>query len=340
MRELLASVKARPEEIAIAAASPVDFDDHVLALSRDANIPVHFVHGTKAVAGRDGQTAAALAEVLVKGVSQERVRRLLALLGPNPPPLRELPANWTRILPPDAPLTTVERWEQVFRQTSAEDWPDGVDCSRVVLDFLRLLAEGPGAAEKVGQTLLPGVARALWRRALDDGPAQALPVTLIGLRSDDGLEPARIAPCRTIVAAAPAYLEAHGTPTTVAELTRHNCLGYTLSRVTGANNWSFGANGGITVQVAGNLRANNGDALRAAAIAGQGIIYQPTFVVADDVLAGTLVPLPLDQPTIEFGGIYAVYLPERNPAAKVRAFIDFLVERFSPVPSWDRMLLR
>ena len=190
MRELLASGKARPEEIAIAAASPADFDDHVFALSRDANIPVHFVHGIKAVAGRDGQATAALAEVLVKGISQDRVRRLLALLRPNPPPLRELPPNWTRILPSDAPLTAVERWERVFRQASAEDWPDGVDRSALVLDFLRLLAEGPSAAEKVGETLLSGVARALWRRALDDGMAQALPVTLTALRSDDGLEPA------------------------------------------------------------------------------------------------------------------------------------------------------
>jgi hypothetical protein len=74
IRELLSTGKARPEEIAIAAAGPSDFDDHVLALSRDTSIPVHFVHGTKAVAARDGQIAAALAEVLVKGISQERVR--------------------------------------------------------------------------------------------------------------------------------------------------------------------------------------------------------------------------------------------------------------------------
>ena len=80
MRELLASGKARPEEIAIAAASPTDFDDDMLALSGDANIPIHFVHGVKAVTTRDGQTAAALAEVLIKGISQERVRRLFALL--------------------------------------------------------------------------------------------------------------------------------------------------------------------------------------------------------------------------------------------------------------------
>jgi len=78
----------------------------------------------------------------------------------------------------------------------------------------------------------------------------------------------------------------------------------------------------VSVQVSGNLRANNGDALRAAAIAGQSLIYQPTFIVADDLRAGALVTLDLDQPTVELGGIYAVYLPDRHPPAKVRAFIQ------------------
>src|SRR6185437_13332383 len=80
MRALIAEGNARPEEIAIAAASPADFDDHVLALSHDANLPIHFVQGIKAVATADGQTAAALADVLVKGISQDRVRRLFRRL--------------------------------------------------------------------------------------------------------------------------------------------------------------------------------------------------------------------------------------------------------------------
>jgi hypothetical protein len=190
VRELLATGTARPEEIAIAAASPADFDDRVLALSRDSDIPVHFVHGTKAVARRDGQVTAAHAEVLVKGISQERVRRLFALIHSNSPALQDLPRGWTRLLPPDAPLTVIERWERLFKQASAEDWPDGVDRSGSVLDILRLLANGPSGAEEAGEKLLTGIARSLWRRALDEGPAEALPVTLTRLRSDDGLEPA------------------------------------------------------------------------------------------------------------------------------------------------------
>ena len=189
LRALLAEGKATPEQIGIAAASPVDFDDHVLALSQDANIPLHFVHGIKAAATPEGQTAAALADILVKGISQERVRRLFRRLH-GTPALCGLPDDWTGFLPRDAPLATVERWERVLADTEPDDWPDGVDRSGLVLDILRLLAKGPDAAAEAGERLLPALPRKLWRRALEDGPPAALPVTLAGLRVEDGLEPA------------------------------------------------------------------------------------------------------------------------------------------------------
>ena len=158
----------------------------------------------------------------------------------------------------------------------------------------------------------------------------------IGILQDSSLIARRLAPCRTILCAAPAYLAEHGTPHTVAELAQHNCLSYTLSRVTGAGHWIFGANHEVKVNVSGNLRANNGDALRWAAVGGQGLIYEPTFIVADELRDGRLVALELDHPAIELGAIYAVYLSGRQPPAKVRAFIDFLVSQFSPEPPWDR----
>jgi DNA-binding transcriptional LysR family regulator len=161
----------------------------------------------------------------------------------------------------------------------------------------------------------------------------------IGTLENSSLLARKLAPCRTVVAASPAYLQARGTPKKAADLSKHNCLGYTLSRTAGVDRWPFGVKGETVVPISGNMRANNGDALRAAAVAGQGIVYQPTFIVADDLRAGTLTAIELDVPTFEFAGIYAVYLPERNPAAKVRAFIDFLVERFAPVPPWDEGLL-
>ena len=151
----------------------------------------------------------------------------------------------------------------------------------------------------------------------------------IGNLSDSSLIARRIAPCRTVICAAPAYLKTRGKPRAVSELPDHNCLGYTLSRLNGVGRWTFGAKSEIAIDVSGNLRANNGDALLAAAIAGQGIIYQPAFIVAESLRSGALVTLTLDQPTAELGGIYAIYLPDRHPAAKVRAFIDFIADRLS-----------
>ena len=160
----------------------------------------------------------------------------------------------------------------------------------------------------------------------------------IGNLSNSSLIARRIAPCRIVVCAAPSYLKARGSPLAVSDLGGHNCLGYTLSQQHPVDRWVFGVRADVSIQISGNLRANNGDALRAAAIAGQGLIYQPTFIVADDLRAGTLIALTLDQPAVELAGIYAVFLPDRHPAAKVRAFIDFIAARFTPEPPWDRDL--
>ena len=61
-------------------------------------------------------------------------------------------------------------------------------------------------------------------------------------------------------------------------------------------------------------------------------------MVADDLRTGSLVALTLDYPTMALNGIYAVFLPDRHPPAKVRAFIDFIANRFAPDPPWDQGL--
>ena len=76
MRELIASGRARPEEIAVCATATEDWDDHMLVLAADAGLPLHFSHGVPALASREGQACAALADVLLNGLSQDRVRRL------------------------------------------------------------------------------------------------------------------------------------------------------------------------------------------------------------------------------------------------------------------------
>lgn len=146
----------------------------------------------------------------------------------------------------------------------------------------------------------------------------------IGSMADSSLIAKRLAPCRTVVCAAPAYLKEHGKPKTIADLAHHDCLGYTLSKTVGADRWSFGPKGKASVVVKGPLRANNGDALVAAAIAGQGIAYQPEFLVAREIRDGLLVALKLDHDPVELDGIFAIYPSARRPPAKVRATIDFL----------------
>ena len=158
----------------------------------------------------------------------------------------------------------------------------------------------------------------------------------IGRLADSTMIARRLAPCGMAVCASPAYLARHGQPETIADLARHNCLGYTLSRSLGPGQWAFGPGGKVKIAVTGSLNANNGDALVAAAVAGLGIIYQPTFLVARELRAGALVALTLDQDPVALDGIYAAYPSDRSPPAKVRAMVEFLAAKWARDPSWQR----
>lgn len=154
----------------------------------------------------------------------------------------------------------------------------------------------------------------------------------IGRLSDSNLQARRLGDSAMLVCAAPSYLDQRGVPRRVAELTQHNCLSYTLSPMQDARTWAFGPDGEIRVPISGDLLANNGNALLAAAVGGQGIIYQPHFIVGEALDADRLVALELDQPVIELGGIHVLYPPDRRPPAKVRVMIDYLAEAFERAP--------
>ncbi len=151
----------------------------------------------------------------------------------------------------------------------------------------------------------------------------------IGRLADSPLRSRRLGDSAMVVCAAPAYLARRGVPRRVADLRRHNCLSYTLSAMQDGKHWAFGALGDVRVPVSGDLLANNGDALLAAALGGQGIIYQPHFIVAEAIERGELVALELDRPVMALGGIHVLYPPARRPPAKVRVMIEFLHEAFT-----------
>lgn len=151
----------------------------------------------------------------------------------------------------------------------------------------------------------------------------------IGRLADSPLQARRLGDSTLWVCAAPQYLDQRGVPRRVAELVQHNCLSYTLSSTQGRAYWAFGPHGEIRVPVSGNLLANNGDALLAAAVRGQGIIYQPKFIVGAALARGDLVALELDHPPVDLGGIHVLYPPDRHPPAKTRVMIDYLIEAFA-----------
>lgn len=163
---------------------------------------------------------------------------------------------------------------------------------------------------------------------------EGVDVTLrIGALPDSSLVARKLAPARRILVAAPTYLEQHGMPQHPDELTRHRCLNY--GHTTTLQRWQLTHDGeAMTVPITSCLCSNNGDVLRAAALAGNGISKLPTFLVGPDVKAGRLRVVLPDYPPTAFG-IYAIYAPNRFLAAKTRVLIDFLVERFGSAPAWD-----
>ena len=154
----------------------------------------------------------------------------------------------------------------------------------------------------------------------------------IGRLSDSPLQARRLTDCAMLICAAPDYLDRRGIPRRIAELSQHNCLSYTLSAMQDGKHWSFGTQGEFRVPVTGDLRSNNGDALLAAAVGGQGIIYQPHFIVGEAVDRGELTALELDKPPVALGGIHVLYPRDRRPPAKVRVMIDYLAEAFERNP--------
>ncbi len=150
---------------------------------------------------------------------------------------------------------------------------------------------------------------------------------------DSALVARKLAPERRIICAAPAYLERHGTPQTPADLTHHNCLSYSTLAT---NEWQFaGANGAFSVDARGTFEANGGEAMREMALAGVGLVRLATFLIGPDIRAGRLMPLLTEYERPEDHAVYAVYPHRRHLSPKVRAFVDFLVEKMTPVPPWE-----
>lgn len=137
----------------------------------------------------------------------------------------------------------------------------------------------------------------------------------------------KLASTRVVACASPQYLARHGTPAHPSELAAHHIIAY--SHWSQHDEWEFeGPEGRVSVRTTPCIRTNSGDTCRAGALAHEGIILQPTFLIGRDLEAGTLVELFPAYRALELG-IYAVYGSRRHVAPKVRLLIDFLAERFA-----------
>jgi DNA-binding transcriptional LysR family regulator len=155
----------------------------------------------------------------------------------------------------------------------------------------------------------------------------------IGDLSDSSLIARKIAAMSTVAAASPAYLEAHGTPRTPDDLKAHKELRYGYRST---SSWAYKTPNGVEghIEMTPRLCATNGEFLRDAAIAGEGVLIEPRFIIYENLRDGSLVEI---LPQYQWPQIiaYAVYPPTRHLSVRVRAFVNFLIQRYKGTPYWE-----
>ncbi len=159
----------------------------------------------------------------------------------------------------------------------------------------------------------------------------------IGELEDSTLVARRLGTMRQVTCASPSYLQQHGKPEHPDDLQQH--IGLQYNNISYKRQWSYKMAKGKTIiaQPQIRIRANNGEALAAAAIAGMGITKGPTFILGSLIKAGKLLTI-LDEYQSPPMGIYAVYPPGRLLPRRIQVFSDFLAGRFGDHPYWDKGL--
>ena len=155
----------------------------------------------------------------------------------------------------------------------------------------------------------------------------------VGDLPDSSLVSVRLADNRRLCVAAPAYLQRAGTPTTPAELNRHQCL--TLSSdASQTRGWAFQVNGEVThLRPSGRLDCSDGQVLHGWCLQGLGIAWRSTWEVESDVAAGRLVAV-LNDCAAPANGIFAVFPQRKHLPLRVRLWIDFIKHSYGDPAYW------
>jgi len=150
--------------------------------------------------------------------------------------------------------------------------------------------------------------------------------------ADNTLTIRRLGTSRRFVCAAPGYLAKHGEPRTPEELETHSCL--VLTHGGAPVPWRLkGPGGQISVKVSGRVRTSNSEALMALMLEGVGLGYPPAFAAMTSIREGRLVPV-LPAWSDETLPIFLAYPPGQGQTPRVRAFLDFLIERLGQDAQW------
>jgi DNA-binding transcriptional LysR family regulator len=244
------------------------------------------------------------------------------------------------------------------RQSLTEAGADYFERSRKILDDLTEanLAASAGTARPVGRLRINAPVSfgnlhlaPLWGGFLQQHPDVTLDITLSDRLADlveDGFDLAiriahlpdsslisrPLASTRVVLCAAPAYLAQHAPLARIQDLAVHTVVAY--SYWSGGDVWAFeGPNGPVQVTTQARLRSNSGDTCLAAALAGQGLILQPDFIVGADLKHGRLVEV-LPQYRAPLLAIHAVYPSRQHLSVKVRRMVDYLATAFEQ-PAWN-----
>jgi len=151
---------------------------------------------------------------------------------------------------------------------------------------------------------------------------------------DSTLVARKLAVDKRMLCASPEYIEQFGEPKHPNELKNHNCI-----VLAGGDNWAFKTEQGqLNVSVSGNIRTDNGDAMRDATADGLGISLNATWSAYQELADGRLIEILKDYPLASEAAIWAVYPSSRLIAPKVRAFIDYFADYYGEPPYWDAKL--
>ncbi len=156
----------------------------------------------------------------------------------------------------------------------------------------------------------------------------------IAAMNDSSLVGIKLADNRRVVVAAPDYLKRHGTPRTLADLARHNCLA--ISSDGSQRGWTFRQGGkNVTLKVEGNMECNDGEVLHHWALAGKGLAWRSMWEVGAEIESGQLVSV-LDEYAAPGNDIYAVFAQRRHLPLRIRAFVDFLRRAYAAPDYWRK----